>query len=155
MLDFVDITKDNVHWYCRFDDDFEQDLHYFMSRIYPKNSDFFVPLIEQGLLKWSYLFYGGKIIGAIWLEKEHRSLRTATLGIFIAEKDLRSQGIGQKAIKRFIEANKKAMNLTEVTLHVRKENIRAIKCYEKTGFICRQEYEDADGIKILDMINDL
>ncbi len=155
MLDFVDITKDNVHWYCRFQKDFENELSHFMSRIYPLNSDFFVPLTEQGMLKWSYLFYGGKIIGAIWLEKEHSCLRTAKLGIFIADKEMRSRGIGQRAIDRYIRDNKKSLNLTEVTLNVRKENIRAISCYKKCGFVCEQEYEKANGIKVMEMVKKL
>ncbi len=155
MLDFVDITKDNVHWYCRFEKCFEEELKNFQSRIYPGNSDFFVPLTEQGLLKWSYLFYGGKIIGAIWLEKEHPCLRTAKLGIFIADKEMRSQGIGQRAIDRFIRDNKKTLNLTEITLNVRKENIRAISCYKKCGFVCEQEYEKASGVKVMEMVKKL
>lgn len=155
MLDFVDINKDNIHWYCRFEKSFEEDLKNFQSRIYPHNSDFFVPLIEKKLLKWSYLFYGGKIIGAIWLEKEHTCLRTAKLGIFIADKEMRSQGIGQLAIDRYIQNNKKLLNLNEVTLNVRRDNIRAIKCYEKCGFVCEQQYEKANGIKVMEMVKTL
>lgn len=155
MLDFMDITKDNVHLYCRFDKNFEDDLSNFQSRIYPKNSDFFVPMIQNGLLRWSYLFFDGKIIGAIWLEKEHHSLPCATLGIFIADKEKRSQGIGEEAINRYIQMYKEQLNLTEVNLHVRKENIRAIKCYEKCGFVTEQEFEKADGTKALSMTKSL
>ena len=155
MLDFVEINKDNIHWYCKFEKNFRDELYIFQSRIYPHNSDFFVPLIEQGLLKWSYMFYGGKIIGAVWLEKEHPSLRTAKLGIFIADKEMRNKGIGTKAITRYINENRKAMKLTEVTLNVRTENIRAIRCYEKCGFVCEQRYEKADGTKVMSMIKSL
>ena len=155
MLDFVDITKDNIHWYCRFEKNFEDDLKNFRTEIYPANSDFFVPLIENKLLKWSYLFYGGRIIGAIWIEKEHSCLLTAQLGIFIEEKELRSQGIGRKAIDRYIQDNKRKLNLTELTIDVRKENIRAINCFKKCGFRCEQQYEDTDGTKIMKMINSL
>lgn len=155
MLDFVDINKDNVHWYCKFEKNFKEELNIFQSRIYPHNSDFFVPLTEQGLLKWSYIFYGGKIIGAIWLEKEHSSLRTAMLGIFIADKEMRNKGIGAKAITRYINKNKKTMRLTQVTLDVRTENIRAIRCYEKCGFVCGQKYEKADGTRVMNMIKSL
>ena len=152
MLDLVEINKDNIHWYCEFEKAFEQELKNFQSRIYPHHSDFFVPLMEQGLLKWSYLFYSGRLIGAIWLEKEHASLRTAVMGIFIADKDMRSKGIGHKATERFIQSCKKPLNLTEVTLNVRKENIRAIRCYEKCGFVCEQQYEKANGIKVMRMV---
>ncbi len=155
MLDFVDINKDNIHWYCKFENDFKEELNIFQSRIYPLRSDFFVPLMEQGLLKWSYMFYGGKIIGAIWLEKEHASLRSAKLGIFIAEKEMRNKGIGTRAITRYINENKKAMRLTRVTLNVRTDNIRAIRCYEKCGFVCEQRYEEADGTKVISMTNSL
>ncbi|MBR5521060.1 MAG: GNAT family N-acetyltransferase [Oscillospiraceae bacterium] len=153
MLDFVEINKDNIHWYCKFENIFEKELRIFQSRIYPHNSDFFVPLTEYGALKWSYMFYGGKIIGAIWLEKEHTCLRTAQLGIFIADKEMRNKGIGTKAIIRFICENKKAMKLTEVTLNVRTDNIRAIRCYEKCGFECEQKFKKADGTKVMKMIN--
>lgn len=155
MPDFVDINKDNIHWYCRFEKNFQEDLKNFQSRIYPNNSDFFAPLMEKGMLKWSYLFYGGKIIGAIWLEKEHPCVPVAKLGIFIADKEMRNKGIGEKAINRYIQNNKKPLNLSEVTLNVRKENIRAIKCYEKCGFVCEQQYEKANGVKVIRMVKSL
>lgn len=155
MLDFVDITKDNVHLYCRFNRIFNEDLSNFQDSIYPRNSDFFVPLIEDGLLRWSYLFYNGKIIGAIWLEKEHSSLTAATLGIFISEKDKRSHGIGEQAIKEYISLHKKEMKLKEINIEVKKENIRAIKCYEKCNFFLEQKYEDTHGVTIINMTRSL
>lgn len=155
MLDFVDITVENIHLYCRFDKAFEDDLKNFQTRIYPKNSDFFNVLINENSLRWSYLFYEGKIIGAIWLEKEHPSLPVATLGIFIAEKDLRSQGIGTQAIKSYLKLHKKELGLQEVILHVRKDNIRAMTCYEKCGFITEKQFENAKGIKAYEMSKSL
>lgn len=98
------------------------------------------------------MFYDGKIIGAIWLEKEHKSLPCATLGIFIAEKELRSRGIGTLAINEYINLHKKELGIKEVSLHVRKENIRAITCYEKCGFIEEKQFENALGIKALEMV---
>ena len=151
MLDFVDITKDNVHLHCRFDKDFENELDKFQNKIYPDNSDFFTVLISNGLLRWSFLFYGGKLIGAIWLEKEHSCLPVATLGIFIADKNYRCKGIGERAIKEYIARNKKDLKLKEVNLQVRKENIRAKKCYEKCGFAAEKEYELSNGQRVIDM----
>ncbi len=155
MLDFVDITKDNIHLYCRFNRIFSDDLSNFQDSLYPKNSDFFVPLIEEGLLRWSYLFYDGKIIGAIWIEKEHHSLTFATLGIFISEKDKRSCGIGEQAIKKYISLHKKEMKLKEINIEVKKENIRAIRCYEKCNFLVGQKYEDCHGTTIINMVKSL
>lgn len=155
MPGLEEITKDNIHLYCRFEKDFENELKYFQSRIYPENSDFFAPLIKDGLLRWSYIISDGRPIGAIWLEKEHTCLSTAKLGIFIAEKDMRCKGIGRKAIEQFIQRNKKELKLNQVTLNVRKENIRAIRCYEKCGFVSEQQYEKPGGIKVLKMIKSL
>ena len=152
MFELKEITIKNIHWYCRFEKTFEDDLKNFQSRIYPHHSDFFVPLTEQKMLRWSYIMYNGNPIGAIWLEKDHPSLRTASMGIFIAEKELRCKGIGRKAIERFIQNSKKELNLKEITLNVRKENIRAIRCYEKCGFSTEREYEKSYGVKALKMV---
>jgi len=155
MLDFVDITKDNVHWYCKFKQNFENDIKIFMSCIYPENSDFFVPLTEKGQLKWSYLIYDNKTIGAIWLEKEHSCLPVAKLSIFIADKDMRNRGIGQRAIDRYIRKNKNCLKLSQVTLDVCTENIRAISCFKKCMFVCEQKYEKTNGVKVMRMVKSL
>ncbi|MEG1781824.1 MAG: GNAT family N-acetyltransferase [Oscillospiraceae bacterium] len=151
MLDFVDITVENIHLYCRFEQIFEEDLKNFLSRIYPENSDFFTVMIKENSLRWSYLFYDGKIIGSIWLEKEHPTLPVATLGIFIAEKELRSHGIGALAITEYLRLYKEELGIQEVVLNVRKENIRALSCYEKCGFICEKQFEKENGVKVCEM----
>ena len=155
MLDFLNITKDNVHLYCRFDQLFKEDLSNFLSSIYPEKSDFFVVLIEKKLLSWSYLFHDGKIIGSIWLQREQATLPVATLGIFISEKELRSQGIGEQAIKEFLAVNRKEMKLKEVNIEVRKDNIRAIKCFEKCDFKTESEYVNMEGFDVINMIKSL
>lgn len=151
LLEFIDITTDNVHLYCSFEKRYREELKQFRTPIYPENSDFFTVLQKKNMLEWSYLYHEGKIIGAIWLQKDHPSLKTARLGIFIADKNLRSKGLGSYAILKYIERSKKILNLQKITLTVPKENIRAINCYKKCGFVPRQEYEEADGTKMYKM----
>ena len=60
--------------------------------------------------------------------------RTATLGIFIGEKEERSKGYGTEAIKLLLDFGFNYLNLHEIKLDVYEFNKRAIKCYEKIGF---------------------
>ena len=155
MTDFLPIDKDNVHLYCDFAAIYETDLKNFQSRIYPENSDFFVPLKQKGQLSWDYILYNNDIIGAIWLEREHPELPVAKLGVFIADKSKRSKGIGRQAITRYIKQQAIAMGLCRVTLNVRKENIRRISCYKKCGFIIEKKYEKEQGLKVYAMRKEL
>lgn len=155
MIDFVPVDKDNISNYSRFERDFYEDLQYYQSRIYPYNSDFFAVLKDKKCLAWDYIFYGGKMIGAIWLEKDHPSLQSAHLGIFIADKEERSKGIGQRAIEEYIDMHRADMSFAQVSINVRKESIRAINCFKKCGFSIEKEFEKADGVKVYLMRKDL
>lgn len=155
MTDFLPIDKDNVHLYCDFAKVFETDLKKFQSRIYPENSDFFIPLKERGQLSWDYILYDDEIIGAIWLERDHPELPVAKLGVFIAQKKKRSKGIGRQAVTRYIKNHKTDMSLKRVTLNVRKENIRRVTCYKKCGFVIEKEYEKEPGLKVYAMRKEL
>lgn len=59
-----------------------------------------------------------------------------TIGIdqFIGEEDYLNRGIGEKAIKLFVEMIKERHKPTGIILDPSPENKRAIRCYEKIGF---------------------
>ena len=75
-----------------------------------------------------------KMIGTVGLEDINSINRTATLGIFIGDKDYRDKGYGTEAIKLILEYGFKYMNLNNIKLDLMAFNIRALKCYEKCGF---------------------
>lgn len=75
-----------------------------------------------------------KMIGSIGLEDINHINRTATLGIFIGDKDYRDKGYGTEAIRLILEYGFKYMNLKNIKLDLMEFNIRALKCYEKCGF---------------------
>ena len=75
-----------------------------------------------------------KLIGTVGLEHFNWVERSAVLGIFIGEKDFRSNGYGTEAIKIILEYGFKYLNLHSVKLHVFSFNKRAKRCYEKCGF---------------------
>ncbi|MBP3502705.1 MAG: GNAT family N-acetyltransferase [Clostridia bacterium] len=75
-----------------------------------------------------------KMIGTVSLENVDFINRTATLGIFIGDKDYRSKGYGTEAIKLILEYGFKYMNLNNIKLDLMSFNERALKCYKKCGF---------------------
>ncbi len=75
-----------------------------------------------------------KMIGTISLENIDNINRTATLGIFIGDKNYRNKGYGTEAIKLLLEYGFRYMNLYNIKLDLMEFNIRALKCYEKCGF---------------------
>ena len=75
-----------------------------------------------------------KLIGTVSLEKIDYISRTATLGIFIGDKNYRSKGYGTEAIKLILDFGFNYMNLKNIALDVMSFNERAIKCYKKCGF---------------------
>ncbi len=155
MLDFVDINKDNIHNYCRFTPRFKGDIDHFQPSLYPKKSDFFAPMMANHQLVWSFLFHDGRIIGGIWLEKEELEPDTATMGIFISDKDRRSNGVGAEAVTRYIDLHKDELGISQVQIVVHKDNIRAINCFKKCGFECGGAFVDSDRIKKYTMIKKL
>lgn len=75
-----------------------------------------------------------KMIGTVSLESINWLNRTATLGVFIGDKDYRSKGYGTEAIRLLLEYGFKYMNLNNIKLDLMEFNERALKCYEKCGF---------------------
>ena len=75
-----------------------------------------------------------KMIGTVGLEKFDDINRTATLGIFIGDKNYRSKGYGTEAIKMILEYGFKYLNLHSIRLDLLSINERAHKCYLKCGF---------------------
>ena len=77
---------------------------------------------------------GDKLIGTVGLEKINHLHRTATLGIFIGDKEYLSKGYGTEAIRLLLDYGFNYMNLHSVRLSLMSFNQRALKCYQKCGF---------------------
>jgi RimJ/RimL family protein N-acetyltransferase len=75
-----------------------------------------------------------KLIGTVGLESIDHLNRTATLGIFIGDKDYLSKGYGTEAIRLLLDYGFNYMNLHSVKLNLMSFNERALKCYKKCGF---------------------
>lgn len=75
-----------------------------------------------------------KLIGNIGLKNINHLHRTATLGIFIGDKECRNKGYGTDAIKLLLDYGFNYLNLKNIKLDVFEFNERAKACYEKCGF---------------------
>ncbi|MCH4890250.1 GNAT family N-acetyltransferase [Acidaminobacter sp. JC074] len=77
----------------------------------------------------------GKYIGGCGLNKVDWKNRTCVVGIFIGDKSYWGKGYGTDAMKVLINFIFDEMNLNRIELNVYSFNERAIKSYEKCGFV--------------------
>jgi RimJ/RimL family protein N-acetyltransferase len=70
--------------------------------------------------------------GGIWLQWNHR---TAWLGIGIGEPEYRGRGYGTDAMRLLVGYGFRELDLHRIQLGVLANNPRAIRCYEKVGFV--------------------
>lgn len=76
----------------------------------------------------------GVHIGNIKLDQITMMHRVALLGMLIGEAEYRGKGYGQEVIRLILGHAFNKMGLNRVRLSVHTQNLRAIKCYEKSGF---------------------
>lgn len=60
---------------------------------------------------------------------------TATYHIFIGNKDYWGKGVAKEASREIIDYGFRVLKLTEICLKVKHDNTRAIKLYQKLGFV--------------------
>lgn len=75
-----------------------------------------------------------KLIGTLGLHQIDHFKRTATLGIFIGDKEYRGKGYGTEAIKLILDYGFNYLNLNNIKLDLMEFNERALACYKKCGF---------------------
>lgn len=80
-----------------------------------------------------------------------------TIGIdqFIGEKDYIGKGLGTLFIKEFVRLQQINRSISGVIVDPEPDNIAAIRCYEKVGFIKMGEYRRSSGSAALVMFREL
>lgn len=76
-----------------------------------------------------------RAIGSCQLLNIHRVHRSADLQIRIGERASQGRGLGSEAIARLVAFGFTDLNLHRIALQVFATNTRAIKAYEKNGFV--------------------
>ncbi len=101
---------------------------------------------RQPYRKWVYgAFADQLLIGYITVKQYNKEQKSAEMGISF-NPDWTSKGYGTEAVKRYLELVFERFNLERVWLKTASFNARAIRCYEKAGFVTydvqREPYED-------------
>ena len=95
-------------------------------------------------------------IGTCGLHSIDWRSRSAEAGISIGEKNCWNRGYGTQVMRLLVQHGFDTLNLNRVYLKVYSNNLRAIRCYEKAGFVhegrFRQaQYQDGQYFDILVM----
>jgi len=69
--------------------------------------------------------------------------RSAEAGIVIGDKTCWSQGFGTDAMRLLLKHGFDTLNLNRIYLRVFSNNVRAIRCYEKAGFVQEGRFRQA------------
>lgn len=75
---------------------------------------------------------------------------------FIADSDNLDLGFGTTMILQFLRFLKKTIDITEIRVDPAPNNLRAIRCYEKVGFVKKEFIKTPDGpalMMILDKVS--
>lgn len=90
----------------------------------PPNAEFLIVLRD-----------GGRPLGVCGLYGISFQERTADLGILLGEKDCWGRGYGPEALRLLLNYGHGELGLRRVSLCVHARNARAIRAYEKVGFV--------------------
>ena len=114
----------------------------------------FVSFEDSNALRWFIIMDDNDEIGTIWFERKDPGKMIYDLGIYLNRIDLFGKGVGRTVIKSAMDTILSETDLQELYLDVRKENIRAIRCYESMGFKTVQVWDktiESGKIKVLRM----
>lgn len=89
----------------------------------------------SGRPEYGIISQSGKLIGCVRLWRLSDRNRSAMLTIFIGEKGQWGHGFGTDAMRLALRQAFHVLELRRVELHVFDFNKRAIRCYEKAGFV--------------------
>jgi RimJ/RimL family protein N-acetyltransferase len=91
----------------------------------------------------------GQLLGEIVLNELDASAESMNLRIALLSANL-GKGIGTQAVKLVVDFGFHVLNLREIRLDVWSENLRAIRVYQKVGFVSQAKIVD-DGKEFLVM----
>lgn len=78
---------------------------------------------------------GHRLIGSTGLHRIHQANRSAMFGIMIGDLAYQNKGYGTEAVQLTLRYGFEELNLNRIALSVFSNNPRAIRCYQKAGFI--------------------
>ncbi len=99
-----------------------------------KQQEYLESMRENGYAFLIVMLTSDHPVGLCRLKNVDMINRTATLGIFIGDKEYWNRGLGTEATKLLLDFGFNVLNLRNIMLQVFSFNQRAIRSYEKCGF---------------------
>jgi len=78
---------------------------------------------------------GHRLIGTTGLHRIDPTHRKAEFGINLGDREYQNKGFGTEATRLMIRYGFEELNLNRIGLSVFANNLRAIRCYQKSGFV--------------------
>lgn len=113
------------------------------------------PVAERGFALEAKTVDGWQHIGGVGFEHIEWVNRSAEFGIMIGDKVFWNNGFGTEAVRLMLKHGFETLNLHRIFLRVYENNPRAIRVYEKAGFVKEGIMRDAvyrNGCYINDII---
>lgn len=116
-------------------------LHYDLPLIYNKTVEWFNNKNNNYRID-AIIEYNNIPVGLIGLLSIDSSNNKAEFYITIGDKNYKNKGIATTATKMMLEYAFGELSLNKIYLNVDKENLYAIKLYEKVGFVCEGIFKE-------------
>jgi ribosomal-protein-alanine N-acetyltransferase len=153
ILQEENASLEYLHWFD--DQDIQKFIHYANSKQTVESLKIF---IKEKLKQEDCLFFGifenisNQHIGNIKFEPISSEKNISVMGILIGEKKWRGKNVASEVILKCGEFIKQKFNITQMELGVHKDNLPAIRAYEKMGFnIIKQDIDSIPSNSIFVM----
>ena len=124
-----------------------EEIKEYMSLFFPVNNFLEEEWIKRNAISHNNLTFGieteGRLIGTAGFKNIDWITRSAEYGIAIYDSSYWNKGIGTEATKLMLKYGFEYLNLNRIWLRVFENNSRALRVYEKCGFI--QEGRERQG----------
>jgi diamine N-acetyltransferase len=97
-------------------------------------------LAESGAQRLIIQLLDGKDIGTVEVFEYMDMLKTAGLGIMIAEHDERNKGYAQQALRLFMEYLRSTYHMESLYCNIAESNKASVALFEKVGFVAAGLY---------------
>ncbi len=120
--------------------------HFIDQRLFTKESHeyWLRNMVETGKVAQFIILLDDTPVGSVYLRDIDHEKKSAEYGIFIGEESARGKGVGTKSAKLIIDYAFDELDLKKIFLRVHKDNIGAVKSYEKAGFVKNDHEETVD-----------
>lgn len=145
MIYLREMIKEDIRQILDWNEPTKEFLTQWSNFTYPLTEEQYVERMESMDFKVFAIEQDDTLIGTVQIFSIDYTNKTAYIGCYLLNPNLRGQGLGADALKQLTEYAFSDLELEKVILAVWDYNIGAQKCYEKVGFVKFGEYTHSSG----------